>query len=210
MTNTFISIRSSFGSTVQYVDALKVADALAKAWGAERGECEPGPYGIGRVIVDGRLTITIRPDSRKLGKIEVFASCPYLERKLDAYSRPKFPKASADTGKGIDRLAADLKRRVIDEAKLPLAQLEARFNAQAEQREQLQALADALAFQVPGLRVDVPQDETRLDASFSASAHGVHVSGRLSSSGSVSLDRVTGLEGERGLAVLQALLGASA
>ncbi|MFC3214630.1 hypothetical protein [Novosphingobium panipatense] len=210
MTNPFISSLSVFGKTEEYLDAAKVADALAKAWGAAVGECEPGRYGLGRVIFDSGLTVVIRSDHRKLGKIEVFACCPHLERQLDVYSRPKFPKASADTAKGIEKLAADLKRRVVDEANVPLAQLHGRFESQTQKRDQLQAFADALAYQVPGLRVEVPEDKTKLDATLRLNVSGLYVSGRLSASGSVSFDRIDGVGNEKALALLQALTGAGA
>lgn len=203
--NPFIFTSGTAGYERRYVEAAKVAEALAAAWGAELGECEPGEYGIGRVILDGKLTVYIRGDSRKVGRVEVGASCPFLERKLSHYDRPKFPRVSADTGKGIEALAKDLKRRVVELAAVPLAQLEQRFAAQTDHRASLKAHAEALTATVPALRVDVPADDTRLEANVSGQIGGVYVSARLSSSGSLSFDRLTSLGNAQALAVLAAL-----
>lgn len=203
--NPFIFTTGTAGYERRYVDASQVAKALAAAWGASVGESEPGAHGIGRVVFESGLMVTVRDDSRKLGKIEVFAGCPKLERKLDHYSRPQFPKASADTGKGIDKLAADLMRRVVEPSALPLAQLEQRFAAQTNDRENLKAHAEALQAAIPGLRVDIPGDETRTDASVGGQIGGVYVTARLSSSGSVSIDRLTSLGASQALAVFAAL-----
>lgn len=203
--NPFVFTNGSAGYERRYVEAAKVAEALAAAWGASLGESEPGEYGLGRVVFESGLIVTVRTDSRKLGKIEVFSSCPSLERKLASYSRPKFPKASADTAKGIEKLAADLKRRVVDAAEIPLAQIKQRFASHTADREALKKHAWAIEADIPGLRVDIPQDETKTEGTIRGQLGGVYVTARLSSSGSVSIDRLTSLGASQALAVFAAL-----
>lgn len=203
--NPFIVIPTEADRS-SYVDVAKIAQELAKAWGAEVGECEEGAFGIGRVLIDG-LTIYVR-GGLQLSKIDVGASCPALERKLSHYARPEFPRASADTAKGIEKLAADLKRRVVDKAQAPLATLQASFSAQCGHRENLKAHAEAMRAAVPGLEVSISADETDTTAALRGNAGGLYFTGRLSSSGSVSFDRVGSIGNAKALKVLAALFAA--
>lgn len=189
-----------------YVDAVAIAKDLAAAWGAELGECEPGAYGTGRVVF-GDLVVTIRADSRKLGRIEAYSGAPAITRVTGTLHGVEWPEASLDSGRGIAKIAADLKRRVVEPAAEPLAKAQAKLAALNADRENLERNAAALSGALPFLDISVPEDRTKWEAPVYASRNGVYLSGRLNSNGGLYLDRIPTIPADRVQAVLAALFG---
>lgn len=202
MPNPFVKTSPAPFST-QYVDCVAVAKALAETWGGTLGEGEACAHGIGRVIL-GDLTVYIRA-AKDLGRVEVGASAPALERSVSHYSRPTFPRVSSDTAKGIAKLAADLKRRVVDPAQAPLAELKGKVTAQTDARTELEAHATALRLSMPFLDIKVPADAQALEASVYCSKDSLYLSGRLLSDGRLTIDRLSAIDTDRAAAVLRAL-----
>jgi hypothetical protein len=207
--NPFISTRELWGKQEPFTDAAKVAAALAEAWeGATLGECEGGPYGIGRVML-GDLAVTIRADSRSLGRIEAIAGAPALTRQTgtlygDQYD---FPKASADTAKGAAKLAADLKRRVVDPAAEPLKAVQAKVQDYRDNRAGLERTVEAFRASFPTAEISGGQTIADWEADFRI-PHGTSwITGRLNARGSITLNRVPSIAIDKAAAVFGLLYG---
>lgn len=202
--NPFVTIEAAGR---RFVNCDLVAKALAEAWGAELGECEPGAYGMGRVLFPSGLVVYIRQDHRKFGNVSVTSGYPKLDRTLSAHERPTFPHASGSTSRGIATLAKDLKRRVVDAAAEPMAALDAKMASRADTRVALLAHMDALQAAAPGLRVSVAADLAHTHADISGQAGETYIRGTLYATGQITIERISGIPQAKALAVMAALSG---
>ncbi|WP_066803316.1 hypothetical protein [Sphingomonas asaccharolytica] len=190
-----------------YVDVAAVAKALAETWGATLGECEPGSWGIGRIVMDD-LVVTVTANDQKAGGIRVYTGAPTITRLTGTLYDVEWPAAKADTGKGIEKLAADLKRRVLDPAAESVAAARAKLATMNTDRENLERHAAALTAAFPFLDIRIPEGVNKWEAPVYVVKDGVNLMGRLNSDGGLYLDRLSIVGADRLPAFLAVLFGA--
>jgi hypothetical protein len=179
---------------VEFDYARFLAD-LVKAFGGQNVDPQ---YQGGRFEVEG-LTITIRTGSgAKARRVTLAASAADTRATRMAYAQgtlPRFPKITIDPDRPFDTLVRDIRKRVIDAGAAPLASLKALAGAQETASDALRQHAERLNAAFPGA-VTVPDDRTKDTASVYLNK-GVYLSGRLTSSGTLHIDRIGSLSGDK-------------
>jgi hypothetical protein len=116
----------------------------------------------------------------------------------------KTPSASVSVGRDIKKIAADIKRRVIEASQSAL-QLQHDYAAQQQQnRHGIIAKAAKLQKAFPEIQVTVHEREQR--ASLYLNRDNLYVSGSLQHDGRVNIERIGSLDQERFARVMSALL----
>lgn len=106
--------------------------------------------------------------------------------------------------RSIERIAADIKKRVIDASQEPLRLRRAYAAQQAAARIGIVEHMEALQAAVPGLRIK-RRAESDLSADISGGANSAYVSARLNSDGSVSIQHITSMSAEKFARVMAVL-----
>lgn len=186
---------------VPFVDVAAFAAALSAAMGGTLTQAEEGPYGVGRFTVDG-IEFWMRRD--KGDKVAVGASAGGLARQLHHSDRISWPSACISTARPIERLAADVTRRVLAPARECLEVTRAKV-AEVEQRAaDLMRHVEALRAACPWLDVDPRIEPGQCEAKVWGWGD-PYLTGRLYADGKLGIDRVAPLDNDRALAVLRAL-----
>lgn len=117
----------------------------------------------------------------------------------------KTPEATVSTARPLDKIVADIKRRVIEPGKAPIAKLHEHAATCDQQRNSLVAVAADLRKRYPMLQVTV-KDGERFSAGLYRNANDEpYLSGSVRADGSVSIDRLGSLSAEQFERVMAAL-----
>jgi hypothetical protein len=156
------------------------------------------------VIALGDLRIYIRAGyGAHKGRAEIGVHAPSVASQLN-YQRAQWPKMTADAGRPVEKIAAEIKRRVIEPAAPVLADLKAQLANQLDQRSQIEAHAEAIRKAFPMVSVKF-EDGQRTQAQVYGNAGGAYLSARLNPDGGLYPDRVGSIGPERTHALLAAL-----
>ena len=141
----------------------------------------------GRLDVDG-LRIWISPEhGARKGRVEIGSSDPRTCRLHHGASALRFPSITVDASRPLDKIAAEIKRRVIEPGRATLQIVTGKLAMQNENDGQLAAHVAALLARLPFARIDVKQDV----AAIYASKAGGSVTGSMRSDGKIWVDRVS-------------------
>lgn len=177
------------------------ATALAAELGAKTGEMEGGTYVVGHIAL-GDLALHLNAEyGAKMGRVKVsigYAGPYTYDRRIS------WPSITVDASRPLDKIAADVKRRVIEPAAAPLAQLREIEAALANGRAAVEAQAAKITKCYPFASVKVKTGEAQADLYMNRD---VYLSGRLNANGSLYVDRLGTVPPERLSAVLAALFG---
>lgn len=140
-----------------------------------------------------KVTVSVWPASQALRHVDV--------PRGDGF---ELPSATVSATRPLHRVVADIRRRVIEPSKAPIAKRLDRFNEQKRRASDLVRTADRLRKRFPGLSI-----KTDLDRGQSGSVYynngGVYFNGRLNADGSVYPDRLGTLTAEQFERVMKAL-----
>lgn len=205
--NPFLSSRELYGKQEPYTNVAKLAQALAAQWeGATLGECEEGPYGIGRVVL-GDLVVVLRADTRKLGRVSVYSGAPSITRHTGAIYGVQWPEANVDSGRPFEKLAADIKRRVVDQSAEALTAAQEKLTAYRGHHAGMTAAAETFKATFPTAEMDVPSDVTKWEARFRIQEGTRYITGRIGASGGITLDHFPTIPADKAAAVFALLYG---
>jgi hypothetical protein len=133
------------------------------------------------------------------GRVEVTISAPdvpWVDRNMHDKKHCTTQASINPEARTIERIAADVKKRVIDPSQEPLRLQRAYAAQMAAARIGIVGHMKALQAAVPGLYVK-RQTETELSANISGGANCAYVSARLNSDGSVSIQHITSMSADK-------------
>jgi hypothetical protein len=111
------------------------------------------------------------------------------------YRGVNFPSANISASKTVERIAADIKRRLVEPSQAPLAEIMKNFaDLQADTQEIAARMAD-LSTRFPWLTVRAEKDGTEIE--LYVNSGGSYLSARLSRSGTLYLDRSCSVAGSQ-------------
>lgn len=202
----FIVRETIHGHERAYIDLAGLATALAPLLGGTVGECEPGQYGRGQMVFgDLRVFLLATPNQR----LDVRCGAPALQRITGHSSNTVWPSITLGLGKGLDRIAADIKRRVLDKAAKPLDDTRRTFDEIAARRARLVEAVERFRAAVPQASVTIPEDVCAWRARLYYNANGFYCSGTVDADGDVSLERTSTIHADK-VAAFFALVGGGA
>jgi len=114
----------------------------------------------------------------------------------------KTPRAKVSSSRPIEKIAADIKRRVIEPSAAPIAKLRALLAQRNESAVNLTKAAAALRKEFPSLKVEVKDGESYNGSVWN---QGHYLSGSLYADGSVSISHIGSLSAEKFRRVMKAL-----
>lgn len=182
------------------LDLKRFAGDLAKELGGKvvPNESQHDRY-IRILINDTELTLSAGWKSGEVNKVTV--SIWPAEQALRHVDVPRgdgfeLPSATVSASRPLHRVAADIKRRVIEPATAPLAKRRERLIQVGERARDLKKSAERLRKQFPGLSINTDQDRGQTGTVY-YNADGVYFNGRLNADGSVYPDRLGTLTAEQ-------------
>lgn len=145
---------------------------------------------------DMRLTIwTDRSNPEKVDLRIYPSDLPIWPNPFPAYSDTyKLPSIGVSTGRPLAKIAADIKRRLIPEAKAPCEARRKYVRQQNEATNSLTAYAARVKAEIPGFRITEPRDDgspVSLSAYWGTGA--TYLDARLYSNGNVGIDRISSM-----------------
>lgn len=168
------------------LDVAALARDLAPLLGAQQVKDDNGDWRA-LLDLDGlRLWLSPEHGARK-GRVEIGCSDPRMHRLHYGASSFRWPTITADASRPLDKIAAEIKRRVIEPGRLALDGVSEKLAAQDADDAQLAAHVAALRARFPFLRIDVKQDV----ASIYGGKAGASFTGRMRSDGVISAERVS-------------------
>ena len=201
-TSRYVVDRDEYGHPRQSIDLPQFAADLCKAMGGTLPPVNPDrtSYDLARYqsfALDGcEIGLTRGWHRNEWNKITVCIAPP-ADAKLTYNQTPygegyKLPKATITATRPMDRIVADIKRRVIEPAKAPIAK-------RREHAEQLRQNANDLASTAARLRKSHPNLDIRVEqgatssGSFFRQGEGPYLSGTFYADGSASINHIGSL-----------------
>ena len=211
MSNAYMKTVVNYGREEQVLNLSLFVKDLCKVLGGKLSppkdnETESDHY---RTFELGDALISVNKHWEKSKRGKVTIGIAPLNLKLaygDTPRGPEYttPSATVSTERPLGQIAADVKRRVIDPGKAPIAALVAHAVLCGEQRNELAATAERLRKAYPMLQVNV-KDGERYSASLYRNVTGEpYLSGNVRADGSATIDRLS-LTAEQFEAVMKAL-----
>lgn len=196
--------KNQYGHTEMNFDSIRFAQDIATELG---GTAEP--YGE---TYDKRAKI-ILPDSielfvywqgygaaAKAGKVSIEVQpddVPYDLRPVYG-SQYKLPSINVDTNRPLNKIAADIKRRLLPAAEAPIAARREYASKRQRKLSNMASARDSFAKEFPQFHVRGENDK----ASFSYYESGkIHISGRINEDQSITIDSLGALSAEQFRAV---------
>jgi hypothetical protein len=206
---SYITERESYGRTERHLDVPRFAADLAVALG---GTIDPDSEDYG-----GYRKINL-PDNLQLSISQTHTYGAGDREKVTLRLRPtdvpndlhssfygakyRLPEIHVSTARPMDKIAADIKRRLFTAAADPIA-------AQRETARQRQEYRNKLAESVAAMRQEFPQLDIRERdkdrAEFFSGSIGHYLSGQIHSDGMISIDRMGSVSREQFLAICRIL-----
>jgi hypothetical protein len=191
------------GETV--LNRVRFAEALAPLLGGNvakpdnDSDSRNPSHWTAEIVVDGLRLYVGR--SRDLERVEISAGAPNEVRRVIGYTRTVYPRMTCDTGRPLDALAKEIRRKVILPAAEPLAadMEELRRATAAEQGIKAQRAALLKRFPFPEITSQGQREIIRIgepdakggDVSLYAAGAGFSLSARLKPDGSLYVDRLS-------------------
>jgi hypothetical protein len=192
--NPWVKEETRYSRPEYILDVPAFAAALAAQLGGTVEATESGFAGSARIRV-GELCLYVRTEhGAKFGRVEIHSGAPEATDKLHYSERPSFPSGSFDTARPLDRLAADIRRRIIEPAAEPTAKAKAKLEANNGHRAQLEAAAAELRAAFPTVQITIRDGTSVTQADVYYSRDGAHLSGRLNADGSLNVERIWGAD----------------
>jgi hypothetical protein len=167
------------------LDITAITRDLAPLLGATPGKDE-GVDWRGSFDLDG-VHFWLRPESgARKGRVEVHAYDPRQSRLHYGASFVRWPSITFDASRPLDKIAAEIARRVIAPARDAMAVITEKLAAQDADDAKLAGCVAKLQARWPFLRIDVKADV----ATIYGSKDGGSFTGRMRSDGQVWIDRV--------------------
>jgi hypothetical protein len=167
------------------LDIHALASDLAPALGAQLVHDESEHY-RGRLEIDGlRLCLSAVWGARS-GRVKVSAYDPRADRLHYRSDLQRIPSITLDATRPIDKLAGDIKRRLIEPARAIVDQVTLRLAQQAHDDAQLLAHAEALKARWPFLEVKIGADRAQIYGRH----NGGYFTGSMRADGGVRIERV--------------------
>lgn len=193
-----------YGVDNQLLDVAEFGKALAEALGGTLGETERGAYGRAVIDMGDDLTLTVL-GAQSGDKARIYASSPLRH---PAAGSPlygdqfKMPEATVSASRPIEKIAADIKRRVIALAATPLANIREELARRQSSVSTLGTNAATLREAFPSLEITV--DERNEVAS--VWGRDTYLTARMYPNGSLVLDRIGALDADKARRILAILL----
>ncbi len=205
----FIATRTSYGREEKFLSIGRFAKALAPLLGAtlELAHGDEDGWMTQARLVLGDLTIFVsaRGGTQARPRPELRAYPTASTQKLyNKFTVPKFPEMTVDASRPLDKIAADVKRRLIEPSAEPLAKVKELFAALAAQESSLAGNIARLRQAFPTATIRDPETNAT-SASFYLTTPDCYLSGTLKQDGSLYVERLGELKPGRLDKVLAAL-----
>lgn len=124
-----------------------------------------------------------------------------ISSRLNGHYRPQsFPEARISSDKPLERIASEIRRRVIEPSAEPFAKVKADYADLQASQQGIQAQVAAVKAAFPWLKVDLEEGKT--EATVYANGGGAYLSGRLTKDGAIYVDRCGTINADRAEAFL--------
>ena len=211
MTNPYVTISEKYNRPESVLDLHRFARDLAKLLKGKFVEQKTDDINERYVSIeiDGAvLSLTKGWKKSELEKITV--NIRPRDLRLDHNDTPrgqeyKTPEATVSTDRPLDKIVADITRRVIEPGKAPIAKLHEHAATCAQQRDDLETTAARLRKDYPLLQVNIKTGERFSAQLYRNSNDEPYLSGNVRSDGSVSIDRIGSLTAKQFERVMAAL-----
>jgi hypothetical protein len=191
-------------------DMARFAADLAPLIGAAvawRDDCDPHNERPRLERNDGLVLYPSSPYHVPAGRVRIGIGAPEIERRLKYRpDKAKFGEITLDASRPLDKIAADVRRRLIEPAALPLAAFRLALAEQDADRARCEAHVAAICERFPNVSAKFA-DERDTQATLYANGGGAFLSARLCSDGGLYVDRVGGVGADRAMAFIAALCG---
>ena len=209
---SYIEVVQSYGHDERKLNVARFAADLRKALGGAplpAKDCDTDVYRHARFALDGNeITLTSGWRRNEIDKVTV--RCSPLNCKLDYNNTPrgdeyKLPEATVSAERPLQAIAADIKRRVIEPAKAPIAKRREYAATLAKQANDLASTCARLRERFPGLSVTLKNGATYSASLYHNTDAGPYLSGQVHADGSMSIDRLGSLSADQFERVMTAL-----
>lgn len=198
MSNPFLITETKYNRDEQVLDLHAFAVALAKALKGKIIRHDADSIANDRYVsieIEGAiLGLTKGWKKSELEKVEVRIGPIGLKLGYNDTPRGdeyKTPEASVSTGRPMDKIVADITRRVIEPGKAPIAKLHEHAATCNQQANELLATAERFRKRDPNMKITV-KDGERFSAGLYRNVTGQpYLSGNIRSDGSVTLDHLS-------------------
>jgi hypothetical protein len=193
----YITVSHAYGRHTEKINLDAFAADLAAALGGTLEQPEPGYHTSCRIAFpEAGLCLSVSSGWRKSEARRVTVSAHITDVRYD--DRPcsdgrgtyKMPEATVSIDRPMAKIAADVKRRVIDAAERPSAAIRAYAAKRAVERDDLAAAIKRIVSAVPEMAEsrNGPSDNYRRQLHWMAD--GIHMSAYAYSTGHVSVERL--------------------
>jgi hypothetical protein len=190
----------NYGRTERQFEIKRFCADLAPLVGAAV-VCEDGSHDRPNLVRNDGLTLYVCGKWNAPGRVSVSVGAPEITRRLDhSHYVAKFPSATFDAARPLDKLAADIRRRLIEPAAEPLEKLRQALATQEGGRAATERHAAAILARWPAARITFA-DERKTQATLYLAG----VSASLTSDGGLYVDRIGGVDSARTMRLLAAL-----
>jgi hypothetical protein len=197
----YIVTRESYGRTERVADVERFANDLSKALGGQpiiKGDESYRDRFAQFRLADGTVIGVSRTHQAwDMVSISIDAGLKLSDNDRPSGEKYKMPSAKVAVTRPFARIVADIKRRVIDAAQAPLAELRAYGEMVGKRSDDLNATAERLRADHPGLSVSIKDNSTYKGSIYRNSEGWPYLSGTFYADGTVSLDRLGSLTAEQ-------------
>jgi hypothetical protein len=162
----YIVTRESYGRTERVINVQRFAADLSKALGGQpiiKGdESYRDRYAQFRLADGAVIGVSRSHHAWDMGSISIDAALTLTYNDRPSGEKYKTPTAKVAVTRPFARIVADIKRRVIDAAQAPLAELRAYGDMIAKRTDDLAATAERVRKEHPGLSINI-KDGSRIE-----------------------------------------------
>ncbi len=198
--SSYIITEEKYGRSEQVLDLHSFAKDLCKALSGKLTARDKDEIANDRyasfTLGESKIGLTKCWKKSELDKVSVtIAPANFNLSYNDTPRGPEYktPEATVSTSRPLDKIVADIKRRVIEPSKAPIAKLREHAAACDQQRSDLRDIASNLRSRYPLLQVTVKDGERFSGKLYRNSNDEPYLSGSVHADGSVSIDRLGSL-----------------
>lgn len=186
----FTATRETFGGrTETYFDVAAFVEALAAELGLVPMIEERGEWAVAKIDAGGGLTLYVHAQHGANARRVRLSSGMQAEWKLNHHARQDWPSITVSADRPLQRIAADVRRRLLEPSAPLVDASKARIAEEADRVQSLRTLAEQLPRECPGLQVKIEGDNPR-SAGLYLNRGKTYVLGQLSPNGEVHFERV--------------------